>query len=782
MEVTWFRSAGLLGVLVSAYPWFMASSRAPLDLVLVGGGHTHVQVLKDFAMEPPEGVRLTLVVDNPVAVYSGMVPGFVAGQYRSEELEIEVLPLARLAGARVLLVPATGIDPAARRLELAGRPSIPYDLVSFDIGSTVAGLDTPGVRDHAVPTRPIGKFVRLVDELFEGLDRDTGGPFRVVVVGGGAGGVELAFTLGERARRHGLAPETTLIDSGERILAGYPESFARKATAETERRGIRILLGQRVDAIDEDGVLAGAERFPYNLVVWVAGAAPHDVFRDSTLALDERGFLLTRPTLQALDYDDIFAAGDCATPAEERWVPKAGVYAVRQGPILIENLRKAIAGSSLLRPYRPQKDFLTLLNLGDGTAIGAKWRSAFAGSWVFKLKDSIDRKFMGKFQALSPAHDRADVSEEFSELFSMRGEMEMVCGGCAAKLGSSSLERTLERLTAEYPAAASEKNGAAGGETLAIELGLEERDDAVAFHSPEGSRIVSSVDQFQAFSDDPFLVGRVGAVNAVSDVLAKGVEPKIAQALIALPEKAPAAEREEILLQVLAGGRVAFDELGVVLVGGHTTTATELLVGFVVEGFADPDLDLLTLDRLQPKQTLILTKALGTGVVLAADRQGRARGRWLEAAIASMLRLNQDAAAIARRAGASAATDVTGFGFAHHLGSMLAASSLEATVGLDSLPRLPGAAELFRAGLRSTFHEENARALAGLVVEETARSHPFLPFLFDPQTSGGLLFGVDPDRAQGALEELAAAGYRAAAVGRAGPNRRDAAGPRLRIR
>src|SRR5262245_63681252 len=242
------------------------------DLVLVGGGHTHIQVLKSWAMAPVAGVRVTVVVDRPVAVYSGMVPGFVAGQYRREELEIDVRPLAMRAGARFVAATAVGIDPGERRLRVAGRPPIPYDTASFDVGSTVAGLDLPGVREHALPTRPIGRFVERVDDLVAGAR--ARGAARVVVVGAGAGGVELAFALRARLAREGVAPaEITLLDGGSRVLPGYPQTTARRIERHAAARHIAVRLGARVAEVRPDHVrLESGETIAFDAPVWVGGA------------------------------------------------------------------------------------------------------------------------------------------------------------------------------------------------------------------------------------------------------------------------------------------------------------------------------------------------------------------------------------------------------------------------------------------------------------------------------------------------------------------------------
>src|SRR5205809_896465 len=377
------------------------------DLVLVGGGHTHIQVLRAWAMDPAPRVRLTVVVDRPVAGYSGMGPGFVARQYRQDELEIDVRPLCMRAGARFIVAAATGLDPSQRRVILDGRPPLAYDTISFDVGSTIAGLDRPGVAEHAIPTRPIGAFVRSADAVVE---RARGRPgVKLVVVGAGAGGVELAFAFRARLER------------------------------------------------------------------------------------DPAGFVRVRPTLQAVGHDEIFAVGDCASLLTDPNLPKAGVYAVRQGPTLIVNLRARVMGGSMRR-YRPQRDFLSLLNLGDGRALASKWGIALEGNWAFTLKDWIDRRFVRRFQVLGPA---GDLQPEFARAPAMA--QDMICGGCAAKVGESVLTRALDRL-----GAVSDPD---------VVLGLAVPDDAAAVATARGEIIVSSVDAFRAFTDDPYLVGRVAAVN-----------------------------------------------------------------------------------------------------------------------------------------------------------------------------------------------------------------------------------------------------------------------------
>ena len=738
------------------------------DVVLVGGGHAHVQVLRRFEMEPPDTARLTVVLDVPVAVYSGMVPGFVANQYRAEELEIDVVPLARRAGARVILSAATGIDAESKKILFADRPPIPYDVASLDVGSTVAGLDLPGVRDHALPTRPIGAFVRKVDALIESAQRhDPDEPFRVVVVGAGAGGVELAFTLEQRLRSAGSRPEITLLQAGPRILTGYPDSLVRRTERRAAARGIRIRCDTRVTATAERAaILEDDSRLPYHALVWVTGAVSHALLRISGLPTDSRGFVRTRSTLQVEGFDDLFAVGDCGTLNDYPKTPKAGVYAVRQGPYVADNLRRHLAGEPL-ETYTPQHDFLTLLNLGDGTALGAKWGVSIGGAWVMRLKDRIDRAFMRKFQVLDLD---GRPTAEFADEPSMQDDSEMLCGGCASKLGQEPLARTLAQLP-------SPSSDLARGR---VEVGLSAPDDAAIWRTETGAHIASSVDIFSAFTDDPYLVGRVAAVNALSDLWATGVTPRVAQALIALPEDLDRESSAETLLQVLAGARAELDGAGVSLAGGHTTMAPDkLLVGFSVEGEVAGG-GFVRKGGLRPGNVLILTKPLGTGVVFHADMRGRARGPWIQAALESMLRPNREAGRIAASARVSGMTDVTGFGLAGHLFEMLSASGVAAEIEISSLPILPGALELLQLGERSTLHEENARLLEAFDIDDGLAGDPRTAALFDPQTSGGLLFGVDPAVAERTITLLHDGGDRSAAmVGRVTPPRADDA--RLRV-
>ncbi len=721
------------------------------EVVLVGGGHAHVQVLRRFAMDPPRDVHLTVVLDRPEAVYSGMVPGVVAGDYAEAEATIDVVPLARRARAAVVLAPATRVDAEARRIEVAGRPALPYDVASLDVGSTVRGLGVPGVREHAVPTRPIAAFEAQLEARIERVARPG---MRVGVVGGGAAGAELVLTLAHRLAR--FDPQVMLLMDGDAPMPRAPALGARFAR-EARERGIVLHTGHAVVSVGADAVvLDSGESVACDLVVWAAGAAPPALVEASPLAKDEAGFVRVDETLRAVGRRDLFAVGDCAAMDAHPWVPKAGVHAVRQGPTLIHNLRALLAGDRL-RAHRPQRDFLVLLNAGGHRALGAKWGVVASGRPVHRLKDAIDRRFMRRFQTLTADGDDAPGVPTPESM----GMEPMACGGCASKLGAATLERALARL----PEAAADSS---------VWVGLDVPDDAAALRTPGGDVVLATVDGFRAFADDPFLVGRVAAINALSDVHAKGGRARHALAWVGLPE-GDAGRAEETLFQVLSGVRAALDDDGVSLVGGHTTQGDGLQVGLCVLGSLPAAAEPLPLGGAQPGDVLVMTRPIGSGVLLAADMQGRAHGAHVAALHHALCRSSAAAGELVRELGAHSATDVSGFGLARHLLELLDASGVGATLDPARIPAHAGARAALRRGLRSTFHPQNESVAGPFITGEAAVEDRAL--LFDPQTVGGLLVAFPSSRFAHASEALRSGGERdVCPVGRV-----EAGAPQVRL-
>jgi selenide,water dikinase len=366
------------------------------DLVLIGGGHAHVHVVKRFAAPPPD-TRVTLVGREVETPYSGMIPGFVAGRYSFAECHIDLARLCAGSNVRLIHGEAVGIDRANRRVLLKDQAAVGYDVLSIDIGSAPNVGGIAGAAQWAIPVKPIAELGRRWLD-FTARMKTWLGPLEVVVVGGGAGGVELALAMDHRLREvaAGAALRVTLATQDE-ILAGQAEAARRKLRAILQRRGIRLLEHAAARRIErgavqlEDGTWHAADAV---FVVTEASAAAW--LADTGLPLDERGFLAIDDTLRSPGDDRIFAAGDCATmPSHRR--PKAGVFAVRQGPPLAENLRRALAGEPL-KPYTPQRRYLAILGTGDGRAVATRGGWAIEGRWVWRWKDHIDRKWMRMYR------------------------------------------------------------------------------------------------------------------------------------------------------------------------------------------------------------------------------------------------------------------------------------------------------------------------------------------------------------------------------------------------
>lgn len=357
-------------------------SSAP-RVVLVGAGHASLQVLEGWRRGGAPAARLTLVSDRSHAFYSGMVPGWVAGEYERRDLAIALGPLAARAGAEFVCSAAERVEPESHRVVLADGRALDYDLALLDVGSVAAGMDVPGAREHALPARPIGRFI-------EGFARDDPGE-RVAIVGGGPGGAELALACSRRSA-------VTLVERGAELLASAPRSLAARVMRYCRERRIELRLGATIASV-EAGLLAleGGDRIPFDRLIWATHAAPPPVVAASELPADPDGFVPVSDTLQVVGFDRLLAAGDAAAWSGARSLPKAGVYAVRAGPIALHNLRALLRGESL-RPYRPQRDFLVLLNLADGTALGTRCGRTLRGRWVRRLKDRIDRRWLARFQ------------------------------------------------------------------------------------------------------------------------------------------------------------------------------------------------------------------------------------------------------------------------------------------------------------------------------------------------------------------------------------------------
>ena len=736
----------------------MTPSAAPVikDVVLVGAGHAHVGVLHMFGMNPMPGVRFTLITRQVDTPYSGMLPGMIAGHYTADQAHIDTGPLSRFAKARLYHSEVVGLDLAGKRIICSNRPPVPYDVLSLNIGSTPGMQHVAGVAEHAIPVKPVDSFLARFEAARDRI-LAAGGRASIGVVGAGPGGVELLLALQHRLIRDcqasGFDPaglSFTIVTPGPEILPSMPKAMRRRFSDIMGERGIRVVANSKVVGVEAKAArLENGTRLDLDEIFWTTRAEAAPWLQRTDLDLDSDGFVLVGRTLQSRSHADVFAVGDVAT-IDGIQLPKSGVYAVRSGKPLADNIRALLEGRAL-RNHRPQSDALYLISTGDQFAVGTRNGITFDGRWVWRWKDWIDRRFMDKFNVLpdmsaAPLATTIKVADQAA--LQEISAMAMRCGGCGAKVGATVLSRALGTIV---PA-----------ERDDVLIGLDSPDDAAVVDTGGPKLAVHSVDYFRAIVDDPYNFGKIAANHALGDIFAMGAKPQSALAIATVPYGLE-AKVEADLSQMMTGANDVLCSADCALVGGHTSEGAELSLGFAVNGLIGRE-RLLRKGGLEPGDTLILTKPLGTGTLLAADMRGKARARWVSGAIAHMVQSNRLGADIIAAHGAHAATDVTGFGLLGHLVEMVRASNVDAILDLAALPLLDGVSETMAMGIFSSLQPQNVRLRRAIRNLEAASASPLYPALFDPQTAGGLLASVPATRADACIAALHAAGYERAVV------------------
>ncbi len=765
-------------------------------VVLVGAGNAHLVFLKRWRMSPWPGVAVTLVSESSEIPYSAMVPGHIAGDYRWDEITLDLVRFCRSVGARFVAAPVTRVDAATSQVEFAERPAMAFDVLSLGLGSLPAAPSGWSGNEWSFSMRPLGQFTRQLERLEESLTQSPR-PFHLAVVGGGASGCELALAIRRRLSKS-TGFRLTLLQANRRLLPSFPDRAARLMGDRLRDAGIDVQLeacviggkvqttktkicspgpcglndsqtpenhsthkGSGYDAHNSGNPgwlqLSSGQELACDGVLWATPAAPPAVLHASGLGVDEAGFLVVHETLQSRNHPAVFGTGDCVTFQPLPQLPRNGVHAVRQGGILFENVREFLHERPLV-PFHPQRNCLCLMNTSDGEAILSYGSFATKGRLVRLWKERIDRTWLESF-GLTPAGSASEGSlpSNIKHSLARRAGMAntaphlMRCGGCGAKVSGDVLSSVLCEL--KIPNDPRVLLGTLAGEDAAVH-----RVRADSFGIAADKLVeVQTVDYFRAFLDDPYLFGRIAALHSVSDLYAMNARPFSALAIATLPYARGPIQAAH-LRELLAGATRTFGELGVVLTGGHTSEGHDLSLGFSVTGYANED-QLFRKGNLVPGDALILTKPIGTGAVMAAWMRGECSATHFDEAVEQMLIANNSAAEVFAKFGVRACTDITGFGLAGHLLEMLDASRVSAQLQANSIPRLAGFDAAAARGILSTLHPDNAR-LANRI--HISGSPP--DWLFDPQTSGGLLGAVPENVSAEVIRELQSSGLGHATV------------------
>ncbi|MEL7496937.1 MAG: selenide, water dikinase SelD [Planctomycetota bacterium] len=740
-------------------------------IVLLGVGHTNAHVLRMWKMEPLDNAQLVCISNFPIATYSGMMPGVLAGQYDVPDMEIDLVRLCQSAGARLIVGDVTAIDAANREIHFRDRPSLAFDVLSIGVGSrptfngvelvTAEGVIEFDELDHSasqlIAIKPMQTYLDRLKQRIETLASPSR-PLKISIVGGGIGSIEIAFCLDQRLKTDpaalgmpaGARYEICLVTGAAEIGAGLNDSTRNRVQQVCADRGIAVKTGSRVSRIvDGDNPrleLKDGSELSSDLTIWATSAVAPGLLDRFDFEKDDNGFLITRSTLQLTSHDRILAVGDTGS-IENELLPKAGVYAVRQGPVLWDNIRRLVWNRKLTN-YAPQRTFLKLINSADGKSIAEYGNRSFSGRWCWWLKDRIDRKFMKMYQDYTPM-EMVDVSP-------VDTEEAMRCLGCGGKIGSQLLSQVLREL--EVPPHED------------VIIGLDHPDDAAVVRTRDG-RVTVTTDFFASPLYDPYVVGRIAMLNSASDCFVMGAQPTSALAIVELPLGHPRAQLQ-VMRELMAGAVDELKKMGATIVGGHSIEGPRLTAGFTVLGYqlADPK----TKGMLEVGDQLILTKPIGSGVLLAAQMQAKLDGRSYLELVDSMLQSNQIALELIQSEDVSAITDVTGFGLGGHLIEMLRASQKSAAINLNDVPLYPGCLELIESGIESTLAPDNQLIVETIDFRCNGVGENRIAPLYDPQTCGGLLLGVKPAAAERVLAKLNDAGFgQSQIIGEVVPNDGD---------
>lgn len=723
------------------------------DLVLLGGGHANIQVLKMLAMNPVGGLRITLISDQTHSPYSGMIPGYLAGYYSYEECHFDLRRICEELGQRFIKAKIISIDPQRKKIQLENRAEVSYDCASINVGIAPKNIEYSS--DEAavklIPLKPISKFIahwdRLIADLTAYKDSDS---LQIAVVGAGAAGVEISIILKMLIDQNNWNAEVSLIHRHEFLVSAQDLLAQRKLSKTLKELGIKVLQNTLALKGQENGlVLKDEQGFIqtkdfYRVLTATQASAPQ-WFKHSGLPVNPDGFVKVTGNLLVENERDLFAAGDCIhfSPSP---LKKAGVYAVRQGMVLEQNIRAFFTGKSALKTFRPKKNVLSLITIGERKAL-VHQDSASILRWMWPsllwtVKDGIDRRFMQRFQASTfsrkPQHFNKIMPVPNSTLVPEDWESN-TCGGCGSKLAASTLTLSLNKL--DIPKDDSVLLGVKGGEDCALT------------RFSEHTLCLQSIDQFRSFISDPYLLGQIAAQHALSDIYAMGGVAKTAQVGLTLGAANKKIQQEDIF-QLMSGVLDILTKSAVSLVGGHTGEGTELAISIAVQGEVALE-QVLRKQLTKPENRLILTKPIGTGAIFAANMLAQANGKLVDQALSSMLQSNKTAMEIIKSFSVSGCTDITGFGLLGHAFEMLGKNTdaaLGVKIDYKAIPLFDGVGELFAKGYYASIAEENYQSLSAVLDAEV--SNQKFPALFDPQTSGGLLFSVPSDQTEACLKAL----------------------------
>ena len=680
----------------------MIENNITKQLILIGGGHANVQVLKKLCRNNIKGLHTILISENFEATYSGMTPGFIHEDFSKEEISIDLQRLCFNAGATFIRDKVIKLDTNHRELQLQNLPPVNYDLLSINTGS-ISNTKKINIENSSKCffVKPISSLVKNLSKIDQIVKNKKN---KIVIVGGGVASYELAFSL---KRRYEIPLEITIL--GKKILN---EKNLNKKTKNSlkkiaENLSIREYAGEVISISEKYLTLNNGDKIDCDISLVSTGASIETWLLESNLIKDEKGFIKVNNNLLSINEKNVFVTGD-ACNIENKPKPKSGVMAVRHGEILKENIFFKLTGKSLIK-FKPQKNWLYLIGTYKNYALLNYFFLSFHSRWCWKLKVWIDKNFIKKFKFTNIQMTKRNFELENFE------NTKMYCQGCGSKVSKNTLINYIKKTT----------------ENTYL------RDSSIV--NNKSLKILQTIDHIKLFSSlNPFDFGKISFLHSQNDILAAGGEVKSLSVSLSVPFSENFVEKF-YLEYFMEGIKFEAEKNDCVISSGHSYQSQEPGITLTLNGEIESN---VSKNSAKEGDLIYLSKPLGTGYLIAAyfNNSEILSGSDFKKILDNLKKSNFFAVNSAIESGSQTMTDISGFGLSSHLIDICLSSNLSSELTLSHEILINSNIELLKMFQSTGFRNNHISSREYINISE---NHPLKNILFDPQTNGPMLIAIN---------------------------------------
>jgi len=686
------------------------------DLVLIGGGHSHLSVLMKLSKKPLNGNRITLITNEIDTPYSGMIPGYIEGIYSWRDSHIDLYRLCLKLNVRFIHAEVERVSAHEKEIYFKDRPKIKFDVLSINTGIQSNNREIKGAAKYCLPVKPISKLANNF------LNKITN--FKsIAFIGGGAGSVELALAIKKRFLNINQDIKITIITGKRGLLSTFPQKTKLTSLKTLEKFKIDIIEYKRVlEVKPKQIILSDKSMLKIDKAILSTNSMTPKWLAKSDILLTKDNYILVNKSFQT-NYKYVFASGDVIDFNNQN-LKKAGVFAVRSGKPLAINIRKFILGKKLVE-YKFNKNYLALIGTSKRSAIATKYNLTFNSRFFFYLKKYIDQNFIKKFsdfkirkkftlEALKT--DVLNIFVKHKEKITDENDI-MQCKGCAAKVPLNALKQALPKDI------------------------VSTSEDAVSV--PGHPELYQTVDMISSIITDPFLLGKIAANHSISDMVSVNSKITSAMMILQLPlSKTEINSRD--LEQVLLGANEIFKTIDCPLIGGHTMIGKDKdpIIGFSILGQKQKKIKIMKNRRkIKTKDLLILTEKIGSGLIFAGINNYLIDSHFQIDVIKQMIKGNLNFGKISNQLNILSMTDITGFGLANHLLNLIKRDNSKTglTIYPNKIPLFEGVNECLNKDIKSSLFKSNYDIAQKDIIYKRDKSK-LDNILYDPQTVGGIAF------------------------------------------